>query len=316
MHPGPLRRPNSGVSCGARPLVRSDSPRVRTAASFPRPVESREERFTRPELDGVRLRAIHWGRSVHPTLILLHAAGANARWWDHLAPALAERFHVVALDFRGHGESDYPEERRDGAFAEDLAALIAHLTDGSGSGGGSAEEVRLVGHSLGAHVAARHASLHRVRSLALVEPSGGLSRTRRRAARLALMLRPTYATRARAVERYRFLPKARPAPQLRRAIAERSIRKEPDGRYGTRFDPRWFGVSPAGSAELERIACPTLLVRGAESTLLTAQGAAGMLARLPDARLVEIPDAGHHVQLDAPVATLEALRTFLGREDD
>lgn len=271
-------------------------------------MEPREERFTRPELGGVRLRALHWGSSGDPALVLLHGGGANAHWWDHLATSLAGTFHVVALDFRGHGASDHPEEIRAGAFAEDLAALLTQLED---AGGPPASDAFLVGHSLGAHVAAVHAASAPIRGLVLIDPARGASRTHRRATRLALTLRPTYARRAEALANFRFLPEARAEESLRRAIAEHSVRQEPDGRYGYDFDPRWFSVEPAGRPDFTKIRCPTLVLRGATSTLLTAAGAARIAAEIPDARLVEIAGAGHHVQLDRPEETLRAMQEFL-----
>ena len=48
-------------------------------------------------------------------------------------------------------------------------------------------------------------------------------------------------------------------------------RKEADGRYGYNFDPRWFTVEPGGAVELSKIQCPTLVVRGERSSLLTAR---------------------------------------------
>jgi pimeloyl-ACP methyl ester carboxylesterase len=86
-------------------------------------MKSRSERFTIPELLGVHLHTLRWGDDSLPPLILLHGGGANAHWWDHVAPRLATRFHVVALDFRGHGDSDHPETLVAGAFNNDLEAL-------------------------------------------------------------------------------------------------------------------------------------------------------------------------------------------------
>ncbi len=294
---GPLRADSGGLSIGARcdtlrPAMESEC-------------GGREERFSTAGLGGVQLHAIHWGDEGAPCLVLLHGAGANAHWWDHLAPALARRFHVVALDFRGHGDSDHPEERIAGAFGDDLEALLEHL---------GAPEATLMGHSLGAHVAMGHAAeADDTPALVLVDPSRGASPSRRRATRLALTLRRTYASRQQAVEKFRFLPgAAHAAPELRRAIAGHSIRVEPDGRFGFKFDPYWFSVPPRRRPDLARIQCPTLLLRGADSKLLPAEGAAEMAAAIPDCRLHEVPGAGHHVHIDAPTAVLDATTHFLG----
>lgn len=267
-------------------------------------MEPAAERFTHPSLDGVHLHALHWGDPDAPDLVLLHGAGANAWWWSHLAPVLAAHFHVVALDFRGHGDSDYPEERIPGAFTRDLEALLAHL---------GAPDAALVGHSLGAHVALDHAAGGgRPRRLVLLDPSRGATPRRRRATRLALSLHPSYATREEAVHRFRFLPGASAATEtLRRAIAERSVREEPDGRFSFKFDERWFGIPSTGPPELARVACPTLVMRGGESPLLTEHGAEELVASLPDARLSVLEGAGHHVLIDRPERCLEELVGFL-----
>lgn len=270
-----------------------------------RPVQPKEERFTRPRLDGVELRALHWGIVGRPVVVLLHGAGANAHWWDHLSPALAERFHVVALDFRGHGDSDYPTRYQPGAFNDDLEALLEHL---------GAPDASLVGHSLGGHVALAHAAGcgGTTPALALIDVSRGVSASRRRATRLALTLRRTYRSREEAVRRFRFLPGAAHADEaLRAAIAEHSVRREPDGRFGFKFDERWFAVRAGERPELSRVRARTLLLRGAQSKLLTGEAAAEMASEIQAARLVEISDAGHHVHIDQPEATLTELQGFL-----
>ena len=262
------------------------------------------ERFTTDGLNGVHLRALHWGDPTAPKLVLLHGGGANATWWSHLAPALAARFHVLALDFRGHGESDYPDERVVGAFNDDLEALLEHL---------GTREVSLVGHSMGGHVALDHVSRHEsIRSLVLLDIVLGAGRRSRRAARLALLLRRTYATEQEAIRRFRFVPEARYASEdLRASLAAASLRPEPNGRFGYAFDPRWFGVPSRPRPDLSTIRCRTVLVRGCESELLTHDGAVGFADELVDARLIEIPRAGHHVQIDQPARVQDALTSFL-----
>jgi pimeloyl-ACP methyl ester carboxylesterase len=260
--------------------------------------------FSTPSLGGVRLHAIHWGDASAPRLVLLHGGGANAHWWDHLAPTFAERFRVVALDFRGHGDSDWPREVEVGAFARDLAALLEHL-------GGAAPV--LMGHSMGGHIALEHAARHGgVRALVAIEVVRGAVAGQSRRMRLALGFRRSYRTREEALERYRFLPPAPHASEaLRARLAAHSLREEPDGRFGFKFDPRWFGLPPNPRPPLARIACPTLIVRGAESTLLSAEGAAAVAAEIPGARVAVIEGAGHNLHLEQPAAFLAEAQAFL-----
>jgi pimeloyl-ACP methyl ester carboxylesterase len=269
-------------------------------------MQGRTERFTGPKLDGVHLHGVHHGSTGRAKLVLVHGAGANAHWWDHLASGLAEHFHVVALDFRGHGDSDFPEQLRAGAFSDDLDATLEHL---------AAPEAILVGHSLGAHVAVEHAARStKTPSLILLDLTRGASRSRQRATRLALGLNQSYPSREEAIRRFRFLPAAAHADEeTRRRIAAHSVRREADGRFGFKFDPRWFGVPPRGRPDLGDIRCPTLLLRGEKSALLTHEGALEIVSAIPNARLVEIPGAGHHVHIDRPALVLRAMLEFLSR---
>jgi len=237
-------------------------------------------------------------------VVLLHGGGANLHWWDHLAPKLARNFRVVALDFRGHGDSDHPQTLQVGAFDRDLEALQQHL---------GCAEMALVGHSMGAHVALRHASKQPgVRKLVLLEPSMGASRKERRRSRLALAARRSYASREEALARFRFVPATPGAPEsLRAAIAEQSVRQEGDGRFGFKFDRRWFSLPAPDPPHLADVRCPCLVVRGVESTLFPRAAALELTEQLPNARLLEIERAAHNVHLEQSAQILEALQAHL-----
>jgi len=172
---------------------------------------------------------------------------------------------------------------------------------------------------MGAHIAMEHAArCPQVRALVLLDPSrptGGDSRHARRF-RLALSLRSSYATREEAVRRYGFLPPARGTSEaLRRAIAEHSVSRNEDGRWGYKFDPRWFRLTTRSRPELERIRCPTLIVRGEHSRVLTPEGALELCNEIgdPEVELAVIAGAGHHVQLDRPDEVAECLTRFFDR---
>jgi len=216
----------------------------------------REEHFSTSSLEGVQLHALHWGDPEREKVVLLHGGGANAHWWDHVAPVIAEQLHVIALDH-----------------------------------------------------ACRHSD---VRGLVAVDVARGASKRSRRTARLALVLKRSYATREEAIARYRFLPASAHATEaLRVHIATHSVREEPDGRFGFKFDPRWFGLPPRPLPDLGQIRCPVLILRGSESPMLTSEGARTLVSELPDVHRVVIEGAGHHVHLDQPEAFLEAAVPFL-----
>jgi len=270
--------------------------------------ESETRRFQTQ--DGVLLHCLHWkprhGKvdDALAPIVLLHGGGANAHWWDHLADPLAANRSIYALDFRGHGDSEHPEKRFVGAFNTDLEAMLCWL---------GREDVILIGHSLGAAVALDHASrFPATRGIVLVDLARGGTPGGGRRARLALALRRTYRSREEAIERFRFLPESsRPDEALRSYIAERSIQKEPDGRFGYKFDPGWFSLPARPRPDLERVVCPCLLIRGGESPLLSRDAATEFISRLASGHLIEIPDAGHHVLIDQPERLLAALENFL-----
>jgi len=266
-------------------------------------VKGSSQHFESDRIPGLRLRALCWGDASQVPLVLLHGGGANAHWWDHLAPSLAEKFFVVAPDFRGHGASDHPEELVVGAFNDDLEAILDNL---------GRSDIVLVGHSMGGHVALDHASRHpETRGLVLLDIVGGARRRARRIARLALSLRRTYPSREEAMARYRFLPAAPLASEeIRAAIAAASIREEADGRFGFDFDSRWFSVPSRERPPLSSVRCPVLLVRGEISEMLLRENAETMVREFPDARLCEIPAVGHQVQIEAPGTVLEAILEF------
>src|SRR5215475_4859685 len=90
------------------------------------------------------LHYLEWGSADHPPLLFLHGGSAHAHWFDGVAAAFADRFHVVSLDQRGHGESDWasPPAYATEDFAADLVALADTLNWG---------RFAVVGHSMGGH---------------------------------------------------------------------------------------------------------------------------------------------------------------------
>lgn len=89
-----------------------------------------------------------------PVVVLLHGYPESSYEWRRIAPGLADRFTVIAVDLRGSGESQAPEGGYDKAtLAEDIHALLAQL--------GLADDVRLVGHDIGTMVAYAYAAQHR-----------------------------------------------------------------------------------------------------------------------------------------------------------
>ena len=260
-------------------------------------------------VNGLALSALEWGAAGRPALCFLHGGSAHAHWFDLVVPSFADRYHVLSLDQRGHGASDWAPTP---AYAtEDFAGDLVGVMDAM-----SWARMTVVGHSMGGHNAMGFAAWHpeRVDRLVVVDsrpsiPADRLKNMHRRGDRGPMR----HETLDSALKSFRLLPRETVAePRLLEHLARQGI-TERDGRFLYRFDPACNGRRrPAdGWALLERITAPTLLVRGEYSPILPPEMATEMLARLPNARLVEIQGTYHHLVLDAPLEFAKVLGAFL-----
>lgn len=261
------------------------------------------------QVGGLALHALEWGEPGRPALCFLHGGSAHAHWFDAVVPAFVDRYHVLSLDQRGHGASQWAS---DPAYAtEDFARDLLGVMDALGW-----RRMTVIGHSMGGHNAMAFAAWHpaRVDRLVVVDsrpsiPAERLQTMHRRGDRGPMR----HETLESALKSFRLLPRETVAdPRLLEHLARVGITQR-DGRFLYRFDPACNGRRRPtdGWALLDRITAPTLLVRGEHSPILPREMAADMLARLPHARLVEIPGTYHHLVLDAPAAFARALEDFL-----
>ena len=269
--------------------------------------ETARRRFV--EIDGLRLSFLEWGIAGRPVLCFLHGGSAHAHWFDLVAPAFADRFHVIALDQRGHGESQWAEPP---AYAtENFAADLLGVFDALGW-----RRVALIGHSMGGHNAMSFSAWHpdRVSALVIVDsrpaiPIDRLDRLRRRGERT---LRP-YPTLEAAAQSFRLLPRETAADPAFLAHLGAAGVVERAGAWVYRFDPASnSGRRPVDAwSLLDRIAAPTLIARGELSSVLPRVMADKLRAAIRSATLAEIPASYHHLVLDNPAGFVRALEEFL-----
>jgi esterase len=266
------------------------------------------------DLHGQVFHYTEWGDRAAAPVILLHGITGHARSWDDEALPLAARYHVLALDQRGHGDSapapdgDYSTD----AFAGDLAAFVDAL---------GLRTVDVVALSLGGRVAIAYTARHpeRVRRLVIVDIGPDIALEGR--ARVGRMIAATpehFDSVERAVGYARAGNPRFTDAALRHRVGhglrahgtgfawkyDREIREQiRSGRWNDTIDlwPLWSAI-----------ACPTLIVRGVESDVLSPEIAKRMLETLPHARLVEVENAGHTVPGDQPQLFLQLVREFLG----
>lgn len=223
--------------------------------------------------------------------------------WDGQVPALRDIATVIRYDARGFGRSSTPELDVEYSPSADLVAVLDHL---------AIENAVLVGLSMGGFVVLHTALVApgRVRALVLLdalldgiewdveadaamENAGAVMRTDGVAAGKAAWLQHPL-----------FAPASRDAALAARLVVE----TEPwTGFQWTHADPR-APVRPSPYANLEQIAAPTTVVVGELDVPCFRVMAEEMARRIPGARLVTVPDAGHMVNLEAPAVVNALLR--------
>lgn len=262
----------------------------------------------------MRFHYLDWGTQGRPPMVFLHGGGLNAHTWDLVCAALRRERHCLALDQRGHGESewspqmDYSTESQ----VEDLEAFVSTLR---------LERFVLVGMSLGGVNALAWAGRHsrRLAGLVLVDvgPEIRFDGVRK------IQAFTSNATPLGSVDEFidramAFNPR-RNRELLRRSLLH-NLRRMPDGRFMWKYDQRHRGkVDPAAYARrrdllwsaVGTVECPTLVVRGAQSDVFHDEDAERLASRFKRGRWVRIEGAGHTVQGDNPADLLVSLRGFL-----
>jgi pimeloyl-ACP methyl ester carboxylesterase len=247
-------------------------------------------------------------------VVLLHGITGHARVWDHLAQRLAPARRVLALDQRGHGDSDPApdDDYRVGTMADDVAAFAGSLRLG---------RFALVGHSMGGRIAIKFAADHaaQLERLVIIDIGpdialAGLQRVRDMMANSPERIE----SEEWAVEYIRRGNPLQDVDMLRERVRH-GLRRQPDGELTWKYAKGLREMMRAGRRDaadlwepLPHITCPTLVVRGSESDILAPEVAKKMAERLPDGRVVEIAGAGHTVPADRPEEFVREIRGFLG----
>ena len=271
-------------------------------------VTAQEKHLT---VNGVRLRYLDWGNSGKTPLVCLHGWSGQLHIWDEFAEAMCQHYHVITLDQRGHGDSQWGEKGYDRSeFMKDLEEFVDAL---------GLSRFVLAGLSMGGWHCMLYGMDHpeRVERILLVdigpEPSPNWLDPRPPnpmvfpsldAAVVWMRLGNRFATEARL-----------------RQDAVNKMRQQDDGQWTWKADPILFGPIP-DMTEPERIArywkaiesiqCPIMEVRGAESTLVDDEIVARMAKLGKQFSCVDIPGAGHIVTIDKPQEFIAATRDFLG----
>ncbi len=260
-----------------------------------------------------RLHYLQWNCAAPIALLLMHGNSANAWWWRGFAERMdPRRYRLIALDLRGHGDSDWarPAAYAPDDYAADAARAIAAL---------GLERPIVVGHSMGGIATVAFAAGYAELARAAVAVDIAVTSTPRRnryLARLKALPTVIYPDLATARARFRLMPdEGAIAPEALAEIAARSLKRIDDGRFTMKFDRESFFGSDGldTAAAIASIRMPTLLVRAELSRIMTAEAAARAVAANLLVTLVEIPATHHHLPLERPDLLAAAVANFIER---
>jgi len=265
-------------------------------------------------VQGLTLHYLEWGDPSSPTLIALHGLRGHGHSWDSFSAPMAGAYHILALDQRGRGDSDWAPDGQytTEAYVKDLEGFCEAL---------QLRHFILMGHSMGGRnslvFTARHPAM--VTRLIIVDigPEGDLRGTAR-ITREIIAAQEEYTSFEALFEAQQ---KSNPLllPEVLRRRLTYQTKTLPNGTIGWRYDveirrqwredrrPPQEDLWPA----IATIPCPTLIVRGLETDVLPLYVAQRMVQVMPKAQLAHVEQAAHMVMEENPEGFLRVVRDFL-----
>ncbi|ALJ13142.1 alpha/beta fold hydrolase [Sphingopyxis macrogoltabida] len=271
----------------------------------------------------LKLHYADWGNQDAPPLLLVHGGRDHCRSWDWVAERLTDRYHIIAPDLRGHGDSAWsPDGNYEmGAFVYDLAQLIHQL---------DLAPVTIVAHSMGGNIATRYTGLYpgNVKKLVSIEglgPSPAVQEERAKTSfdeRMRQWIGDKRQAAGRSPKRYATLDDALArmaaensylTPEQARHLTIHGINRNEDGSWSWKFDNylNIWTIFDMPQDDLHRlwanITCPTLLLYGADSWASNPEKD-GRIEHFSTAKVIEFENAGHwlhHDQFDRFMSTLD-----------
>jgi non-heme chloroperoxidase len=266
---------------------------------------------------------LEWGRSTAPAVVCLHGGGQTAYMFEELGASLRDRYHVLAPDLPNHGDSDSLSGAWD---RRTLAAAIVPVLDEFG-----VERAAFIGASLGGLTSLALGAGHpeRMAALALIDvghrlESEGVSRI--------IEFMRAHESFASLDDAAAFIAEYLPYRRsFRPESLTRNLRQRPDGqwvwkhgmgrRWNRRVDelggeaPEVVDVTEGVEDDARALRCPTLVLRGSASDVLSDDTAEELVSIMADARLAIVEKAGHLAAGDNPHSTVNLISTFLAEVD-
>lgn len=253
---------------------------------------------------GIGIHYLEWpGATTDPALIFLHGGGLHAHTFDLVGNLLRDTGRCVALDLRGHGESERSPRYGSEQTADDITATIEAL---------GLKRVVVIGHSFGGiggiTWAARRPA--EIAGLVIVDVGPELQNEATASINDSITSRPTFAD----LEELEGYVNGGFAVDSMAA----NLHWRDDGRLGVKYDETQFDLGKLHLAQgdemrdlARQIDCPTTILRGSRSKVLSDEAAAELAGLIPGATWHRVEDAGHTIQSSNPLALAAAVKAFL-----
>jgi esterase len=259
------------------------------------------------EVRGLALHYLDWGNPEATPLVLVHGLTNSAAGWQRVASSLADDYHVVALDQRGHGDSSWadPGAYDTDSYVADLEGFVDVL---------GLERFVLVGHSMGGHNSLAYTARHPERVLCAVANDIPPALDRDAAATAARFIdgrHPLVASLEAWLEQERPTQPFTPEEILR--FSGETRLKAVEGGLIPRYDPNasihWAPLDLWDEART--ITRPTLFIRGGRSTVLDAETLQRMDMEIEPARSITLEKSGHNTFFDMESEFIAVVRDFV-----
>jgi pimeloyl-ACP methyl ester carboxylesterase len=260
-------------------------------------------------VNGLRIHYLDWGNEGKPPLILLHGIGRVAHTFDHLAAHFTPGYHVMAIDMRGHGDSEWDPKAaylvED--YTKDIEALAVQM---------KLRNIVIWGNSTGGRVAQVFAGLHPELVSAVIAEDVGPERPTQVAESVTRQLKQEDARGWASEDELLASLKAsnaRTPEEILRAYAHYGSKKREDGRVIWKRDPAiGNGFVPTELWRFVReIKSPIIYILGGRSTIVPMATQEELKKALPQAQIVTIPGVGHYPSEENTPDYLEIADKFL-----
>jgi len=260
---------------------------------------------------GMRFHFTEWGEPGAPAVLLLHGGNQSCHSWDLVSLHLSDRYHVYALDQRGHGDTEWSREL-DYSMEAMAADVLAFLADQE------LEDPVIFGHSMGGRVTLETLldAPGAARAAVLVDVGPELSPVGVKVVGEFVAHNIEFDDLEVFLDNVERYDPFRTREHIARTVKYNLLQRV-DGKYVSKVDHRRVpgGMRNLDLADVAKVTCPVLLVRGGESQVLLADAAERFVEALPHGVLVTVPHVGHNGHGGNTPGFLDAVNPFLGSLD-